>query len=106
MIGRSWMAQPMPWPNCRPKADISSGKPKSGAFGHTLHTLSVDTPGLISAMALSSHSRAFLPSAPPLGGRPPRLDQRGGVGEPLARLLVGIVLHRRGAPDVEGPVVA
>ena len=30
------------------------------AFGHTLQTLSVVTPGLISAMALSTHSRARL----------------------------------------------
>ena len=44
----------------QPNAAISSGKPKSCAFGHTLHTLSVVTPGLISAMALSTHSRARL----------------------------------------------
>ena len=60
IMGRSWMAQPMPWPNCRPNAVISSGKPKSCAFGHTLHTRSVLTPGLIRSMARSSHSRAFL----------------------------------------------
>ena len=33
---------------------------KSVAFGHTLHTRSVLTPGLIRSMARSSHSRAFL----------------------------------------------
>jgi hypothetical protein len=38
---------------------ISSGKP-TGAFGHTLHTLSVETPGLMSAIEASSHSRQRL----------------------------------------------
>ena len=33
MIGRSCSASPSPWPNCSPKADISSGNPNSGAFG-------------------------------------------------------------------------
>src|SRR5262249_42073492 len=79
MIGRSCSARPRPWPNCSPKAAISSGKPKSCAFGHTLQTLSVLTPGLISAMALSTH---------------------------FARFLVGVVLGRRSAADIEGPVVA
>ena len=79
MIGRSCSARPRPWPNCRPKAAISSGKPNSCAFGHTLQTLSV----------LDA-----------------RLDQRDRVVEPFARLLVGVVLHRRGAADIEGAVVA
>ena len=60
MIGRSCSASPRPWPNCRPKAAISSGKPNSSAFGQTAATLSVDTPGLISSIALSSHSRQSL----------------------------------------------
>ena len=40
-----------------------------------------------------------------VGGHP-RLDQRDGGVDPLAGLHIGVILHRRGAADVEGAVVA
>ncbi len=79
MIGRSCRQRPRPWPNWRPKAARSSGKPKSGAAGQTPQTVSVPTPGLISSIARSSQSR---------------------------QTPVGVVLGWRRAADVEGPVVA
>src|SRR4051812_50191022 len=41
-----------------------------------------------------------------LVGGDARLDQRDRLVEPFACLLVGVVLYRRRAPDIEGAVVA
>ena len=60
MIGRSCRARPSPCPNCNPNAESSSGNPRLSAVGQTFATTSVPTPGLISAIALSSHSRHCL----------------------------------------------
>src|SRR5438477_3451948 len=60
MIGRSCRPRPMPWQKFRPKAAISLSKPISCALGKARALLSVVTPGLMSAMASSIHSRAFL----------------------------------------------
>ena len=60
MIGRSWRNSPTLWPNWRPKHSISLSKPNSSAFGQTLATWSVPTPGRISSIDASIHSRARL----------------------------------------------
>ena len=60
MIGRSWRNSPTLWPNWSPKHSISLSKPNSSAFGQTLATWSVVTPGRISSIDLSIHSRACL----------------------------------------------
>ena len=60
MIGRSWRKRPTLWPNWRPKHSISLSKPKSSAFGQTLATCAVETPGRISSIEASIHSRACL----------------------------------------------
>src|SRR5207237_947766 len=60
MIGRSCRPRPMPWQKFSPNAAISLSKPISGALGKARAILSVVTPGLMSAMASSIHSRAFL----------------------------------------------
>ena len=60
MIGRSWRPSPSPWQKLRPNAAISLSNPISCAFGKARAIRSVVTPGLISAIASSIHSRAFL----------------------------------------------
>ena len=60
MMGRSCRPSPMPWQKFNPKAPISLSKPMSCALGNALAIFSVLTPGLMSAMAPSIHSRAFL----------------------------------------------
>ena len=79
MMGRSCSARPRPWPNCRPNADSSSGKPSDCAVGQTLATVSVVTPGLMSAIEASIHS---------------------------AGPDVGVGLRGRRHADVERPVIA
>src|SRR6187401_335641 len=75
MIGRSCRFSPRPWANCRPNADISSGKPNSFAFGNTSQICA-------------------------------GLDAGDSIIEPLACLLVCVVLRGRRAYNIEGPVVA
>src|SRR5438445_9647211 len=60
MMGRSCSASPRPWPNCSPKASISSANPNSSAFGHVLASRSVEMPGFTRSIAASIHSRAFV----------------------------------------------
>ena len=60
MIGRSCRKRPTPWPNWSPKHSISESNPNSSAFGQTDATWSVVTPGFISSIDLSIHSRARL----------------------------------------------
>src|SRR5262245_38388344 len=60
MIGRSWRPSPRPWQKLSPNAAISLSKPISCALGKHFAMRSVETPGLMRAMALSIHSRAFL----------------------------------------------
>ena len=60
MIGRSWRNRPTLCPNWSPKHSISLSKPKSCALGQTLATWSVVTPGRISSIEASIHSRACL----------------------------------------------
>ena len=59
MMGRSCKARPSPWPNWRPNAVFSSGRPMSCAVGQSLATWSVLTPGLIAVIAASIHSLAL-----------------------------------------------
>ena len=79
IIGRSCSARPRPWPNCRPKADSSSGKPNSSALGQSLATL--------------------------IGGDTWLDASHGGV-DPLTRLDVRVVLGGCRATDVERSVIA
>ena len=60
MIGRSWRNRPTLWPNWSPKHSISFANPNSSAFGQTPATWSVPTPGRISSIEASIHSRARL----------------------------------------------
>jgi hypothetical protein len=69
----------------QPVTELQPKKPKSIATGHTAATRSVDTPGLISSIALSSHSQHVLP---------------------LTALLIGVMLNRGGASDIERAAVA
>jgi hypothetical protein len=60
MIGRSCRNNPTECPNCRPKHSISLLNPNSSAVGQTFATWSVPTPGRISSIDASIHSRARL----------------------------------------------
>src|SRR5262245_1275805 len=55
--------------------------------------------GKAELLGLGPHTRYLV-------GRHARLDALDGPVEPVARLLVGVVLYRRGAADVEGAIVA
>src|SRR5216684_4016210 len=49
--GFSQMESPTPWPSCSANAASSLAKPNSSAFGNTLVTSAVVTPGFTSAIA-------------------------------------------------------
>ena len=83
MIGRSCSPTPTPWPNCRPKASISSTNPNSSARGHTFAIWSVVAPGRTRSIAASIHSRDRL-KASRCAWRRPAHHERAVVAGPVA----------------------